>query len=311
MERRNSDAVNKASKPKLVPILKKRSSFRTDSSPPKGVQINTSSVSVQEIIAEENIIPGSPTFERVMRDLSDNLKNNSLSTESSLTSIPDACEKEGEMSNNVRMIRRSVSCASGKKKKVRFPARQMSQSFTASSSGTTSKTKVQRHSSFIPLKKNGSSNSFKFISSNESYSHEEGEFKSTAIDSKASIFDLPDTKYLQRKLSYVSSTLSWFDVKCTWPLNLEIDGTYWQRMMFGCGRELRKLMDWIERPIQMSLWLIWRRWYFRDNILPQSMETWRLRAFFEMQANLPRTWSKRDLMQYWFVIYSCSKIFVI
>jgi len=206
MERRNSDSVNKASKPKLVPILKKRSSFRTDSiSPPKGVQINTSSVSVQEIITEENIIPGSPTFERVMRDLSDNLKN-SLSTESSLTSIPDACEQEGA-SNSVRVIRRSVSCASGKKKKVRFPARQMSQSFTASS-GTTSKTKVQRHSSFIPLKKNGSSNSFKFISSNESYSHEEGEFKTTAIDNKASIFDLPDTKYLQRKLSYVSSTLS-------------------------------------------------------------------------------------------------------
>jgi len=207
MERRNSNTV-KASKPKLVPILKKRSSFahnNTDSSPPKGVQLNTRSVSVQEIITEESFVPvGSPTFERVMRDLSDNLKN-SLSTESSLTSIPDACEKEGQ--TNVRVIRRSVSCASGKKKKVRFPARQMSQSFTASS-GLTSKTKVQRHSSFIPLKKNGSSNSFKFISSNESYSHEEGEFKTTTIDKKASIFDLPDTKYLQRKLSYVSSTLS-------------------------------------------------------------------------------------------------------
>ena len=120
-----------------------RSTFahNTDSSPPKGVQLNTRSVSVQEIITEESFVPmGSPTFERVMRDLSDNLKI-SLSTQSSLTSIPDACETEGQ--TNVRVIRRSVSCASGKKKKVRFPARQMSQSFTASS-GTTSKTKVQR-----------------------------------------------------------------------------------------------------------------------------------------------------------------------
>lgn len=207
MERRTSEAVSVNNKKGLTSILKKPTSLAISStidSPPKGVQLKTEPVAVQEIITEEVHIPmGSPTFERVMRDLSDNLKN-SLSTESSLTSIPDACEEQGEQ-NSHRVVRRTQSCnttCSGtRKKKVRFPARQMSQSFTAKNESTS---KVQRYSSFVQLKKKGSPNTFKFISSNESYSHEENK-----TERKTSIFELPDTQYLQRKLSYsISSTLS-------------------------------------------------------------------------------------------------------
>ena len=103
----------------------------------RSVHLSTSSSvcgTLEEIIAEEELgVPlGSPTFERVMRDLSRDFNPYLGSSDSSLNSIPDEKQGKAKLIKNPlasRRISRSNSCNTRKNKAVRFPGRQISQSF--------------------------------------------------------------------------------------------------------------------------------------------------------------------------------------